>query len=95
METGQSLEDVHRHSQRHCEPPKRLQKSKLGNSLSLNVEPLLQWLSTAFAISEEPDSLGDTCLEMPGGYPPAVTMSTGTCISSKQGECNMGNPGNQ
>ncbi len=35
MEIGQSLPDVPRRSQRHCEPPRRLQYSTLGNPLSL------------------------------------------------------------
>lgn len=96
METGQGLENVPQRSQRHCEPPKRLQYPKLGNPLSLAVQSLLQALSTAFTLSlEEPDSLKNMSEEMWNGYPPAVISQPkgcrGTCISSRWGECNPGN----
>nr|XP_055049769.1 uncharacterized protein LOC129435994 [Misgurnus anguillicaudatus] len=97
IETGQRVEDVPRRSQRHCEPPKRLQYPKLGNPLSLVVQSLLKGLSTAFTVSlEEPDSLKSTSVEMYGGYPSAIVSQpkrcSGTCISSRRGECNPGNP---
>lgn len=95
METSQRVEDVPRRSQRHCEPPKRLQYPKLGNPLSLVVQSLLQGLSTAFTVSlEEPDSLKSTSVEMYGGIPSAIVSQpkgcSGTCISSRRGECNPG-----
>ncbi|KAL0187224.1 hypothetical protein M9458_018894, partial [Cirrhinus mrigala] len=65
VENGESLEDVPRRSQRHREPPKRLQYPKLGNPLSLVVQSLFQGLSTAFTISlEESDTFKNTSLEM-------------------------------
>ncbi|XP_073690458.1 uncharacterized protein [Garra rufa] len=98
VETGESLEDVPRRSQRHHEPPKRLQYPKLGNPLSLVVQSLLQGLSTAFTVSlEESDTFKNTSLEMQGEHPSAVTSQpgrcSGTCIASRRGECNPGNPG--
>ncbi len=98
MEIGQSLPDVPRRSQRHCEPPRKLQYSTLGNPLSLVVQSLLQGLSAAFTVSlGEPYSLGDNPQKTCSGNFTAVTLQpkgcSGTCISSKQGESNPDNPG--
>lgn len=98
VEIGESIEDVRRRPQRHREPPKRLQYPTLGNPLSLVVQSLLQGLSSAFTISlEEFDSLKNTSLEIPSGCPSTVTSQpgrcSGTCISSRRGECNPGKPG--
>lgn len=62
MEIGQSLADVPRHSQRHCEPPRRLQYSTLGNPLSLVVQSLLQGLSAALTVSLGEPSSSPSCV---------------------------------
>lgn len=91
-------EGVLRHSQRCHEPPKRLQYPQLGNPLSLVIQSLLQGLSTAFTASlEESDCLWEASPEMETGSPSAVISQpgrcSGTCISSRRGECNPDNPG--
>ncbi|KAG1953791.1 interleukin-1 receptor accessory protein-like 1-A [Pimephales promelas] len=94
----QAGESILRRSQRLHEPPKRLQYPQLGNPLSLVMQSLLRGLSTAFTASlEESDCLWETPQGMKAGSPSAVIAQpgrcSGTCISSRQGECNPGNPG--
>lgn len=94
----QAGEGVLRRSQRCHEPPKRLQYPQLGNPLSLVMQSLLQGLSTVFTASlEESDCLWEASPGMEAGSPSAVISQPGrcrgTCISSRRGECNPGNPG--
>ncbi|KAG1925345.1 interleukin-1 receptor accessory protein-like 1-A [Pimephales promelas] len=94
----QAGESILRRSQRLHEPPKRLQYPQLGNPLSLVMQSLLRGLSTAFTASlEESDCLWETPQGIKAGSPSAVIAQpgrcSGTCISSRRGECNPGNPG--
>lgn len=87
-----------RRSQRHREPPQRLQYSQLGNPLSLVIQSLLQGLSTAVTASlEESDCPREASLLMQKMFPSAAVTQPkrcrGTCIDSRRGECNPDNPG--
>lgn len=64
-----------RHAKRQCGTPNKLQYHKLGNPLTLVIQPLLQGLSSALTTSlEEPMSTSDCSSGIMGAFPSVVTI---------------------